>query len=94
MEQGATVDSCFSCALLYPERPGCPLCGRKPRFVPAQMMDLDSSRRACARLVQNQAPAIDILRFVHLHGVGALEGTGRTLDALKRAYEATGSSSP
>jgi hypothetical protein len=87
MEQGAMVNSCFFCALLHPERPDCPLCGKKPRFVPAQMMDQDSARSECADLVKTKAPAEEILRFVHLHGAASLEGTGMTLEALKRAYK-------
>jgi hypothetical protein len=89
-EQGTLLDSCFYCALLHPEfkNRNCPKCGSTPRFKPARMMSPDTAKEAFADLVARGTDAARLLEFVHIHGVRVLEGSGRTLDDLRRAYEA------
>lgn len=89
-EQGTFLDSCFYCALLHPEfrNRNCPKCGSTPRFKPAQMMSRESSREAFADLVARGADPVRLLEFVHTYGIHVLEGSGRTLDDLRHAYEA------
>lgn len=51
ISDGRAVDSCFYCALLYPDLEPCPLCKNRLRYQSARMWDAPRSERAFADAV-------------------------------------------
>lgn len=79
ISDGFALDSCFYCALLYPEFDSCSLCGQKMRYAHAEMLnsaELSSRVNALQTLFQStpsQDQASALLRFLHRFGEDALE---------------------
>jgi len=96
-EQGIQADGCPVCRVLYPDVAPCPECDGRGAFLPAQMMDAPSIRRAVERAAtayRGDRPSLDaLLRLLFVHRPVALEALralgAPTLDELRRDHART-----
>ena len=97
IRDGQPVDSCFHCALLYPDADDCPHCGKRLHYQPASMMSAEEIEErsktliAAFRSCSGPAEAEALLRHLHQHqGEISLrpgEADCPTIEALRLAYE-------
>jgi hypothetical protein len=97
IQDGRAVDSCFFCALLYPELDTCSRCGKRLRYLPARMMSAEELQVRCAALVAafRAAPSPEkaqaLLLLLHQFGDEAgIPGRGDfpSIASLRRAFSA------
>ena len=104
IRDGAAVDDCYHCALLYPGRleMECPRCGGRMRYEPASRNDAISvealvQAHVAAYAGSRSSSALEVL-LVTLHrfgdaGAQALDAAGISMAQLREAYESFGGSS-
>lgn len=99
IRDGQATDSCFYCALLYPEIEPCPLCGNKLRYEPAAMQSSAELEEELSEHVERFAAEPDLrvaealLRLWHRHGEEAglfLEKSDVSLHRLRTAFDGAG----
>ncbi|MCP4448087.1 MAG: hypothetical protein GY811_22540 [Myxococcales bacterium] len=61
ISDGRAVDSCYFCALLYPDLEPCPECQNRFHYRPARMLEADSAERELMAAIARyqQAPNIE-----------------------------------
>lgn len=91
------MDSCFHCALLYPDLDSCPKCSKRVRYQPASMMNAEELEERFRALLDSFArcsgpsEAEALLRLLHQYSDEISLHPGQagcpTIEALRLAYE-------